>query len=663
MVDIDTNQFFIDDGVSDTAPSPVSAPNQAPLEAFAGGMSNILNSMTLGFGDEIVAGGSGALDYFFGGPGYEARLDQIRGLRKDFRNENPIAATLGDIGGAFQLPTSIFGVAKGVAPATSSIFSKTAQSAKNLFSNVGRGAAEGAVYGTAYGFGEGEGNLEERLSSAAELLPSSLIFGGAAGTLQGGLRGTARAIDEASDEFLAQALNVQRSDLKRAGRFTRSSGSRASPLKIAIQGVKERGLFKGATNTDAIIARNERAIDQLGSSISGLLNKATKAQKSEIVPTFRNAMKFLDDHPYEAEQLLGQFEKRQNTIAQLWDGSLNSLQTAKQKLYKIAYKGTNESRAFDQAIARDLKEVIEQGAPKDIAAQIKALNKEEGQHLAIRELLEKNKLQEEMPGGIAKALRRAIVSPIGGGALGVGTSIYTDDPKYAALGLAGGAATTRAGQLILSDLASLVAPKVGSIAKTPAAALFSAIKSSEEPTNLGNINESQSFDSNQFFIDESNMTEEQSLPKEEPTSGYSPVSFEGQQLPFDNLINAVVKQESNNNPKAIGPKTKYGTAKGAMQILDSTGKWIMKKLGRDPKDWNPFDEQLNKEAGAWYLNYLNQKFGEPRLALAAYNWGEGNLSKLMKRLNTKDFDKIFSSLPKETRGYVTNITKNLIMEV
>lgn len=622
MVDIDSSQFFIDEGDT-AAPPPASAPNQTPMEAYAGGMGNVLNAMTLGFGDEIVAGGSGALDYFLGGPGYDARLEQIRGLRQDFRDENPVSATLGDIGGALQMPGNLFGVAKKAAPSTASLFSKGVQTAKNLFSNVGRGAAEGATYGVAYGIGEGEGGLEERLSNAAELLPSALMFGGAAGTLQGGLRGAAKAVDDASDEFLAQALNVQRSDLKRSARFSPASGSRASPLKIAIKSVKDKGLFKGATNTDSIIARNETAIDDLGGSISGLLNKATKAQVGEVVPTFKHASKFIDDHPYEAEQLVTQFQKRQDAIAQMWDGSINSLQTAKQKLYKIAYKGTTESRAFDQALARDLKEAIEQGAPKDIAAQIKSLNREQGQHLAIRELLEKNKLQEEMPGGIAKALRRAIVSPIGGGALGVGTSLYTDDPKYAALGLAGGAATTRAGQLILSDLASKAAPKVRELASAPASALFASLKTAPEATDLGNINAgSDSFDSNQFYIDEGDtMTTDTKPPQVTAAPIKQDVAAIEQEIDKDPYMSALYEAESGRNPLAKNPTS---SASGAFQLINSTAK----NLGVE----DPFDMAQNY-AGALKLTDTHRaKFGnDPAKLYMAHYLGETVLRKLLNR--------------------------------
>lgn len=157
---------------------------------------------------------------------------------------------------------------------------------------------------------------------------------------------------------------------------------------------------------------------------------------------------------------------------------------------------------------------------------------------------------------------------------------------------------------------------------------------------------------------------QQSFPTQgESTDMYNPVKWQGKEVPFENLVQAVVQVESAGNAKAEGPKTKYGTAKGAMQILDSTAKWALEKMGRNPEEWNPYDEQMNKEVGSWYLQYLVEKFEEPRLALAAYNWGEGNLQRLIKKLDTKDFDKLRSHLPKETRLYVPKVEKNLAIEV
>lgn len=75
------------------------------------------------------------------------------------------------------------------------------------------------------------------------------------------------------------------------------------------------------------------------------------------------------------------------------------------------------------------------------------------------------------------------------------------------------------------------------------------------------------------------------------------------------------------------------------------------------------DERLNPEksarAAAKHLRRLYLKFGDWRLAFAAYNAGEGRVGELMKRRNTKTFDGIRPFLPSETQLYVPKLEATL----
>lgn len=103
------------------------------------------------------------------------------------------------------------------------------------------------------------------------------------------------------------------------------------------------------------------------------------------------------------------------------------------------------------------------------------------------------------------------------------------------------------------------------------------------------------------------------------------------------LVNSVAWQESRNRPNAIGPQTKYGRAKGRLQLLDSTGEEYFKKLKLSGK-YDPFDAEQNTKIGTAYLKDLTARYnGSVPLALAAYNWGMGNLE--------KSFDKLAANLP------------------
>lgn len=99
-----------------------------------------------------------------------------------------------------------------------------------------------------------------------------------------------------------------------------------------------------------------------------------------------------------------------------------------------------------------------------------------------------------------------------------------------------------------------------------------------------------------------------------------------------NLINA----ESSGDPNAIGPNTKYGNAQGLTQLIPSTAAM----LGVT----DPFDPTQSINAGAKYLASLVKQFGDVPTALAAYNWGPGNVATY-----TTD------SWPTETVNYVNKI--------
>jgi hypothetical protein len=118
-------------------------------------------------------------------------------------------------------------------------------------------------------------------------------------------------------------------------------------------------------------------------------------------------------------------------------------------------------------------------------------------------------------------------------------------------------------------------------------------------------------------------------------------------------------QESSFNPHAVGPMTKYGTAKGMGQFIDSTFETYFKKVTKDHPELklehNPFNPRTSAYLHAAYMkDNLNRYSGNVQLALAAYNWGEGNLKKSLSRHGTNTAGTP-NSLPNETRGYLQNI--------
>jgi hypothetical protein len=81
------------------------------------------------------------------------------------------------------------------------------------------------------------------------------------------------------------------------------------------------------------------------------------------------------------------------------------------------------------------------------------------------------------------------------------------------------------------------------------------------------------------------------------------------------LVAAVVEAESDFRPRLVSERN----AQGLMQIIPDTGQLY----GAD----DLFNPSQNVAAGTRYLRYLCDRFGDERMALAAYNAGEGNVDK------------------------------------
>ncbi len=123
---------------------------------------------------------------------------------------------------------------------------------------------------------------------------------------------------------------------------------------------------------------------------------------------------------------------------------------------------------------------------------------------------------------------------------------------------------------------------------------------------------------------------------------------QGEEFAPPTLVKAVMQVESAGKSKAVSSKG----AAGLMQLMPATAK----DLGVTDR----FDPQQNVEGGSKYLQQQLAKFGDSKLALAAYNWGPSNVSNAIKRLEAQDiaptWDNIKKSAPTETKQYVDTVT-------
>ena len=104
-------------------------------------------------------------------------------------------------------------------------------------------------------------------------------------------------------------------------------------------------------------------------------------------------------------------------------------------------------------------------------------------------------------------------------------------------------------------------------------------------------------------------------------------------------------------------------ARGLMQIMPATAKWITKKLGRRPVKRNELSAlEPNLELGTAYLRLLRDGFeGSYILATAAYNAGPARARAWRKSLSEPMEAAVFiETIPFfETRDYVKNVLSNM----
>ncbi len=116
--------------------------------------------------------------------------------------------------------------------------------------------------------------------------------------------------------------------------------------------------------------------------------------------------------------------------------------------------------------------------------------------------------------------------------------------------------------------------------------------------------------------------------------------------------------ESAFNPQAVSS----ARASGMWQFMPATGKSFDLKQNAFRDDRR--DVQASTRAALDYLERLYKMFGDWHLALAAYNWGEGNVGKAIARNQRAGLPTQYTDLnmPMETRMYVPKLQamKNIV---
>ena len=119
------------------------------------------------------------------------------------------------------------------------------------------------------------------------------------------------------------------------------------------------------------------------------------------------------------------------------------------------------------------------------------------------------------------------------------------------------------------------------------------------------------------------------------------------------LIYAVMHTESRFKEDA---ESRVG-AKGLMQLMDSTYEWIHTKFSEDPEPLDRiFEPEINIRCGAKVLDVLQDMFKDLKTVIAAYNAGNGTVSKWLKDPACSADGKTLTHIPfEETANYVKRV--------
>jgi len=119
-------------------------------------------------------------------------------------------------------------------------------------------------------------------------------------------------------------------------------------------------------------------------------------------------------------------------------------------------------------------------------------------------------------------------------------------------------------------------------------------------------------------------------------------------------VKAIAQVESNFNPDAVGPKTKYGQAEGLVQLMPATAKALGVKNSFDPKQAITGASKLLVELDDTY-----GKYKEPMLLFAAYNSRPEVVNAAIRKVKKENkpitWENVSKYMPKETQRYVDKV--------
>lgn len=492
-----------------------------------------------------------------------------------------------------------------------------------------------------------------------------LVMDGALKAAQKTAGGVKNWLADVAPELDRKSLGAQYGDYKKTANQLQSvelpDGQIQSLTKRSLDQFLKEEKFPVTRNPemilDRVLKRSRAVSDEIGKVIDNYDNSGKAAPQVK----FKNALNLLEKGRIPVDKVdsyLSRLTELEEGIKREGGGKLAYLQQQKIALgdsWNPADSGLNK---FNRALYTDIKKAIESATP-----EVKGLNQQLQKYKVIQPIAERALSVAEGSDPISRAinigkttggfglpiaLSTYALGPVAGPALGyaVGKGLSAIDGKAAlAKGARGGSSIARGVEATVNALPPGVLPGLDDLAYSEKENQKKNLREdtqrqpqqkTEAAQKVGSMSQPRK---NQINVPSDNdETPSEASQRSKSIRDISTIT--SNLSPF---IQAVIEVESAGKPNARSPKG----ARGLMQIMPEH----YKRLGIT----DPEDAAQSIKGGTQILQEELERFGDPKLALAAYNAGSPRVIKAISKAGSDSFERIYPYLPKETQQYVAKV--------
>lgn len=519
--------------------------------------------------------------------------------------------------------------------------------------NIGKAAGTGAGAAGLQTFLSTPGTLEERLAAAGSAAETGAMFGGGFGALGEGLSAGLSRLEAPGMGLQRKARGARASDYKLAKNaiIETVEGDTTTQLKKSFDNLIKKGTLGKSIDPESMYPKLQAAKEATEDSIQSVLKGAETKVGPVPSPSFDKTLEYISKNiaANDVDKYLNEVISLQDALRREGKGSLVYLNQQKKIIGENWKNSPQSDPGFWRTLYRDMKGHIEKYAP-----EVKDLNKQKQDLIVVSPIIERGFKATGADYDIGKAMQLLYTSGGAGLAGGAILGAATGDTEAGILGaLTLRALATPRGQNLLGRGLQKAAQSASNIGTKTATSGLLAGQLASRPEIVSIPRETtttQSVDDILAAAETELGSAIQPAPAPETVKvGKQNISIPtGEEFAPASLVKAVMKVESGGKQEAVSPKG----ATGLMQLMPGTAR----ELGVDPKD-----PQENVEGGSKYLQRMINKYGSKELALAAYNWGPGNIDRAIKKVKAAGKKVTWQSVldevkvPKETRNYVSKV--------